>query len=137
MYAWAVAANALNPIPGVDVSFDLAAFYKMAQEIRESFGLDETVIEKYMTVLGPVGKQLADKVLAYLTKEGIMWVIKQVAGQYAKKQFVKYIPFVGQVVAACAGFAMTKTLGTYYIDNCFELAKEILEYEVMNNKDKM
>lgn len=137
MYAWAVAANALNPIPGVDVSFDLAAFYKMAQEIRESFGLDETVIEKYMTVLGPVGKQLADKVLAYLTKEGIMWVIKQVAGQYAKKQFVKYIPFVGQVVAACAGFAMTKTLGTYYIDNCFELAKEILEYEVMNSKDKM
>lgn len=137
MYAWAVAANALNPIPGVDVSFDLAAFYKMAQEIRESFGLDETVIEKYMTVLGPVGKQLADKVLAYLTKEGIMWVIKQVAGQYAKKQFVKYIPFVGQVVAACAGFAMTKTLGTYYIDNCFELAKEILEYEVMNNKNEI
>ena len=98
---------------------------------------DETVIEKYMIVLGPVGKQLADKVLAYLTKEGIMWVIKQVAGQYAKKQLGKYIPFVGQAVAACAGFAMTKTLGEYYIDNCFELAKEILEYEVMNNKDKM
>ena len=137
MYAWAVAVNALNPIPGVDVSVDLTAFYKMAQEIRETFGLDETVIEKYMTVLGPVGKKLADEVLAYLTKEGIMWVIKQVAGQYAKKQFAKYIPFVGQAVAACAGFAMTKTLGTYYIDNCFELAKEILEYEVMNNKDKM
>ena len=64
-----------------------------------------------------------------------MWVINHVAEQYAKKQFVKYIPFVGQVVAACAGFAMTKTLATYYIDNCFELAKEILEYEVMNNKD--
>lgn len=58
VYAWAVAANALNPIPGVDVSFDLAAFYKMAKEIRESFGLDETVIEKYMTALGPVGKNL-------------------------------------------------------------------------------
>ena len=109
----------------------------MAKKIRESFGLDETVIEKYMTVLGPVGKQLADKVLAYLTEEGIMLVLKQVAGRYAKKQWLKYIPYVGQVVAACAGFAMTKNLGKYYIDNCFELAKEILEYEVMNNKDKM
>ena len=137
VYAWSVAANALNPIPGVDVSFDLAAFYKMAQEIRESFGLDETVIEKYMTVLGPVGKKLGDKVLAYLTKEGILWVLKQVAGQYTKKQFAKYIPFVGQAVAACAGFAMTKKLGEYYIDTCYEFAKAILEYEIRNNKNKM
>ena len=137
VYAWAVAANALNPIPGVDVSFDLAAFYKMAKDIRETFGLDETVIEKYMTVLGPVGKKLGDKVLAYLTKEGIMWVLKQVARQYTKKQFAKYIPFVGQAVAALAGFAMTKKLGEYYIDNCYELAKAILEYEIRNNKNKM
>ncbi|WP_293828074.1 hypothetical protein [uncultured Phascolarctobacterium sp.] len=136
-YAWAVAANALNPIPGVDVSFDLAAFYKMAQEIRESFGLDETVIEKYMTVLGPVGKQLADKVLAYLTEEGIMLVLRQVAERYAKKRFLKYIPYVGPVVAACAGFAMTKTLGKYYIDNCYEMAKKILEYEVINSKEEI
>lgn len=134
VYAWSVAANALNPIPGVDVCFDLAAFYKMAKEIRESFGLDETVIEKYMTVLGPVGKKLGDKVLAYLTKEGIMWVLKRVAGQYTKKQFAKYIPFVGQAVAALAGFAMTKKLGEYYIDDCYELAKAILEYEIRHNE---
>lgn len=134
VYAWAVAANALNPIPGVDVSIDLAAFYKMAKDIRETFGLDETVIEKYMTILGPVGKNLGDKVLEYLTKEGIMLVLKQVAGQYAKKLWLKYIPFVGQVVAACAGFAMTKNLGEYYIDNCYELAKKILEYEISHNE---
>lgn len=134
VYAWAVATNALNPIPGVDVSIDLAAFYKMAKDIRETFDLDETAIEKYMTVLGPVGKKLGDKVLEYLTKEGIMLVLKQVAGQYAKKQWLKYIPYVGQVLAACAGFAMTKNLGKYYIDNCYELAKAILEYEIRHNK---
>lgn len=134
VYAWAVATNALNPIPGVDVSIDLAVFYKMAKDIRETFGLDETVIEKYMTVLGPIGKKLADKVLAYLTKEGIMLLLKHVAGQYAKKQWLKYIPYVGQVLAARVGFAMTKNLGEYYIDNCYELAKEILEYEIRHNE---
>lgn len=61
-------------------------------------------------------------------------MLKSFGGKQVTKSVGKYIPFVGPAIAACAGFAMTKTLGKYYIDNCFELAKEILEYEVMHNE---
>ena len=37
-YAWAGAANAINPVPGVDISIDVGIFYKMMRDIRESFG---------------------------------------------------------------------------------------------------
>ncbi len=129
VYAWSVAANALNPIPGVDVAVDVTAFYKMTKEIRETFGLDETAVEKYMTVLGPLCNKLANEVLAYLTKEGILLVVKRAAGQYAGKALGKYIPIVGQLLAARIGFAMTKGLGESYINSCYKLAKEIMEYE--------
>lgn len=134
LYAWSVAANALNPIPGLDVSIDLTAFCKMAKDIRETFGLDKTIIEEYMTIFGPICKKVADNVLIYMTKEGISVLIKREAGKYVTKELGKYIPFVGQAVAACAGFAMTEVLGEKYIDNCYKLAKEILEYEIQNNK---
>lgn len=136
-YALVVAGNALNPFPGVDVAVDVTAFYKMAKKIRETFGLDETAVERYMTVLGPVFNKLANKVLEYLTKEGILLVIKQVAGRYVQKQALKWLPIVGQGFAAFAGFTMTKSLGESYINNCYEVAKEIMEYEIKNNMHRI
>lgn len=90
-----------------------------------------------MTVLGPVFNKLANEVLAYLTKEGILLIIGQVAGRYAKKQIIKYIPIFGQAMAAAAGFAMTKSLGESYINNCYEAAKEIMEYETKSNMHRI
>ncbi len=86
-----------------------------------------------MTVLGPASNKLANKVLEYLTKEGILLVIKRVAGRYVQKQALKWLPIVGQWFATFAGFTMTKNLGESYINNCHEVAKEIINYEIKSN----
>ncbi len=126
-YAWAGALNAMNPVPGVDVSVDVGIFYKMMKNIRESFGFgNDEELKKYM-VLGPVAKQLINRILEYATKEGIIQVIKQLGVRYARQKFAKYIPFVGQGLAALAGFAMIKELGSSYVDDCYKLSKLILE----------
>ncbi len=126
-YAWAGAANALNPVPGVDVSVDVGIFYKMMKDIREAFGFgDDDELRKY-EVLGPVAKQLINRILEYATKEGIVQVIKQLGVRYARQKTAKYIPFIGQGLAALAGFAMIKELGTSYVEDCYKLSKLILE----------
>ncbi len=132
-YAWAGAANALNPVPGVDVSVDVGIFYKMMKDIRDVFGLGSDEELKKYEVLGPVAKQLINRVLEYATKEGIIQVIKQMGVRYARQKFAKYIPFIGQGLAALAGFAMIKELGTSYVEDCYKLSKLILE-KVMNEK---
>ncbi len=106
---------------------DVGIFYKMMKNIRESFGFgNDEELKKYM-VLGAVAKQLLNRILEYATKEGIIQVIKQLGVRYARQKFAKYIPFVGQGLAALAGFAMIKELGSSYVDDCYKLSKLILE----------
>ncbi len=132
-YAWAGAANALNPVPGLDISVDVGVFYKMLKNIREAFGFsNEEELKKY-EVLGPVAKQLINKILEYATKEGVIQLIKQLGVRYARQKFSKYIPFVGQALAALAGFAMIKEVGTSYVEDCYKLSQLILEKVVKNS----
>jgi hypothetical protein len=132
-YAWAGAMNALNPVPGVDVSVDVGIFYKMMKNIRAAFGFgSEEELRKY-EVLGPVAKQLINRILEYATKEGIIQLIKQLGVRYARQKFSKYIPFVGQGLAALAGFAMIKEMGASYVEDCYKLSKIILEKVVKEN----
>ena len=126
-YAWAGAVNAINPVPGVDISVDVGIFYEMMGDIREAFGFrDDEELKKYM-VLGPVAKQLINRILEYATKEGIIQVIKQLGVRYARQKFSKYVPFIGQGLAALAGFAMIKELGSSYVEDCYKLSTMILE----------
>ena len=56
-------------------------------------------------------------------------LLKSFAGRQAVKTFAKYIPFIGQAIAAGLGYAITSNVGNSYLSDCHELAEEIL-----NNK---
>jgi hypothetical protein len=88
--------------------------------------LSENKINNLAPTLLPIGK----KVLDIATKEGILLLLKRFAGQQASKQISKYIPFVGQAIAATIGFTMTKYAGESYLNDCHELAMKILEEEL-------
>lgn len=125
--AAASAANAMNPIPGADIAVDLSILFKLFSEIRESYGLSDDFLGKLAQSTIPIVSRLASNTIQYATKEGILFLLKNYLGRQAVKSFSKYIPFVGQAIAASIGYAITYSAGNAYLENCHKLAEEILE----------
>ena len=128
-YSALSAANAINPVPGVDVAVDIGIIYKLFQEIRTCYGLDsvkdETLLEKVKVAL-----PAANRVIAYAAKEGILVLLKSVAGKMVFKTAAKYVPFVGQAIAAMTGFGIIKLAGDSYLEDCHEVAKEFFSKNI-------
>lgn len=130
LYAGLSAANALNPIPGLDVAVDFSVLLKLFTDIRNSFGLTHDKLNILAEELaGPIA-QVLNNIIKYGTQAGIALLIEKVAGREALKEFTKYVPFVGQAIAASIGFAITYKAGSAYLDDCYEVAKVILEKEM-------
>ena len=142
-YALAGAANGINPIPGLDVGVDAGICLKLMAEVRQRFGLSESSawkLRQYEILL-----PLVKKVFDYATKEGVMLLLKSVGKRYLGKTAAKYVPFIGQGIAAAAGYAMMKYFGKVYIEDCYQLAlkmrendikADVVEGEVMEEQEK-
>jgi uncharacterized protein (DUF697 family) len=129
IYAGLAAANALDPIPGVDVAVDVGLLLALFKEIRDDYGIDDAALRK-VEVLVPTLAPLANQVVDWATKEGLMLLLKRFAARETTKEVAKYIPIVGQAIAASLGFAITESAGSHYNDQCFEIAKALLEAEL-------
>lgn len=124
--AGAAAANGINPIPGADIAVDVTIIAKLFKEIRENYGLNENKLISLKESSIPIVGRLANNVVQYIAKEGIIMLLKSFAGRQLLKTTTKYIPFVGQAIAASIGFAITTNAGTSYLDDCHALAEAIL-----------
>lgn len=125
--AGASAVNALNPVPGLDVAVDIGVMLKLFSEIRESYGLDDNVLASLKNNSVPVVATVANRIIDLAAKQGLLLLLKSVAGRETVKTLSKYVPVVGQVVAASLGFAITSAAGQSYLDDCHTLASEILD----------
>ncbi len=76
--------------------------------------------------------RLANNVIKYASKEGLLMLLKRFAGKQAVKTLSKYIPFVGQAVAAGIGYAITSNAGSSYLNDCHALAEEALRNHLGN-----
>lgn len=127
------AVNALNPIPGADIAVDLSVLIKLFTSIRSSYGLTDEKL-KGIEIAIPAIAPLANNVIKYATKEGILFLLKKYVGRQTLKQVSKYVPFVGQAIAATAGFGITMAAGISYLNDCHEIAEKILENELAKGK---
>jgi small GTP-binding protein len=125
--AAAAAANALNPIPGTDVALDLGIMVKLFKEIRDAYGLSNERLHDLAA--GPL-QAAAREVVEFASKQGLLMLLKRFAGRETVKALTKYIPFVGQVIAAAVGFGITKSAGDWYLERCHLLAEGILDREL-------
>ncbi|MBB6673681.1 GTPase domain-containing protein [Cohnella nanjingensis] len=125
-YAGLAAANGLNPIPGVNVGVDISIMFKLFADVRSAYGLTDEKVNKLIPSLLPLGKRVLD----YSTKEGIALLLKRFAGKGASVQIGRFVPFIGQAVAAAAGFGLTLAAGKSYLNDCHELAERILAAEL-------
>lgn len=128
--AAAAAANGINPVPGADVAVDISIIMKLFKEIRDDYGLSDNFLTSLKQSSIPVVGRLANNVVQYAAKEGILVLLKSFAGRQAVKSFAKYIPLIGQALAASLGYAITSNVGNSYHSDCYQLAEEILNNEL-------
>lgn len=130
--ASAAALNGINPIPGLDISLDIAILMTMSKEIQNIYGLDEKSIDELskrmgnnanFTVIKTKAGQYATK---FIAKEGIMLLLKRLSVSIGSKEVLKYIPFVGQIAAAGIGYKMTDSFGSDLVEESEALVHEIL-----------
>jgi uncharacterized protein (DUF697 family) len=136
-YSWLAAGNALNPIPGVNVAVDLGILLRMFNEIKEMYGLDDEELKKIETIVevsNPILASMIKNVLEWSTKEGLMLLLKNVATKVAVVNTAKYIPILGTMVAAGAGYGIAQYAGNEYLDKCHQIAKTFLEENIKYEK---
>ncbi|SFE96769.1 hypothetical protein SAMN05428981_11151 [Bacillus sp. OV194] len=100
--------------------------------INEKFGLapgqiekmDATLKGKIIVLITSAGSQFAGRVV---TKQMISLLLKKAGKRIAVKQVTKFVPFVGQAVAAGISFAAMKYLGNSHIEECYQVCKKMIE----------
>jgi uncharacterized protein (DUF697 family) len=125
--AAASAANALNPVPGTDIAVDISILIKLFKDIRDTYGLTDSFLHKLQQSAIPIVQNLASNVVKYATQGGILMLLKNFAGRQTTKEVTKFIPIIGQLIAASLGFAITHSAGNSYLNDCHKLAEEILK----------
>jgi GTP-binding protein EngB required for normal cell division/uncharacterized protein (DUF697 family) len=126
----ASAANAINPIPGADIAVDMSILIGLFKTLRDCYGLNDEILNKYSTL--PLVAPLANNILKYARKEGILMILKQFAHKQVAKSVLKYVPIWGQGVAAGIGYKITSSAGKSYLDDCHQLAEQTLEKNLKN-----
>jgi len=128
------AANGFNPIPGADIAIDLSTLASLLVRIRSHYGLSDKRLERYLQI-APAAKMVVDRLLKYATREGLLRLLRRFASQTLQRQASKYIPLVGQTVAALVGYGVTQQVGFEFLDTCHRLAKEIMQSELGPSPD--
>jgi GTP-binding protein EngB required for normal cell division/uncharacterized protein (DUF697 family) len=127
--AGASAANGLNPIPGLDISIDAGILLGLFAKIKSAYDIkDESLgVKDFLPqALAPI----ANRIISFATKDGLVILLKKFAGRVVAKSLLKWVPFVGQIIAASAGFAITMAAGKDYLKDCHQIAEFILNQEI-------
>lgn len=119
-YCKTAAVNGINPFLGVDVAVDLGIYFKMFGAIRDRYGIDHGDLKLYAL---PIAKKL----LELVTKEGLMILLKNVAGKATARTVLKYIPFAGQAAAAALSYKMAEYAGDTYEADCYSFAGGVMD----------
>lgn len=126
------AGAAIVPLPGADIGADVMLLLEMIPMINRKFGLaveqidhlDPQIKKIILVAATSIGSEMIGKLL---TKEIIIQVLKRIGIRVATKQVAKYIPILGQAVAATISFGAMKMVGNSHVDDCFEVAKRALD----------
>jgi GTP-binding protein EngB required for normal cell division/uncharacterized protein (DUF697 family) len=132
--AAASAVNAVNPVPGLDIAVDISVLVGLFKKIKMTYGLtDDRLSAKGQAT--PALAQLANNAVKYFAEDGIALLLKSFAGRETLKEVSKWIPLVGTVVAASAGYGITLAAGRACLRDCHALAMGILDREVEATRD--
>lgn len=118
------------PIPGVDFITDVAVLVNLLPEINARFGLGEAQVER----LSPSRKAIAYRLMVSaggllarkLTTTTLLTTVLRRAGlRLGVMEVTRFVPLVGQGVAAIVAYLALTHLAHKHIDECAALAREM------------
>lgn len=139
--AVASAANALNPIPGVDVAVDVGILVGMCKQLNQTYGLTEEQLDysqrsnsnlKDSAQFSGTKQAILKWVAKYAVAEGVLIALKAMGTRIAIKNVAKFLPFIGTIVSAGIGYKMTTSFGEAYLEEAELNAKKVLELILKN-----
>ncbi len=120
------AASGTIPVPGANFAIDVPVLLALFRFVRETYGLtDMALTAKEFAV--PALTPLVNNVVRYASTEGVVVLLKEFSGMVVAEQVSKFVPFIGTVIAASLGFAVTRKIGRYYLGGCHKLASAVLD----------
>ncbi|MGV9003570.1 GTPase [Flavobacterium sp.] len=131
-YAALSSLNAINPVPGLDLSVDLSLLYKMSLDIQNIYGLSKEQMNYQSHLLKEDNSKLliakaVQFASRYVGKEALLILLKRAGISLAGKEISKWVPFVGTAVAALIGFKLTSSIGNDMLNAAEEIATETFE----------
>jgi len=131
VYAGLAAANAFNPIPGLDIGLDIALLTRMARYIIATFGLTQEQIEALKAEAGKrkwayrALQEVADRFAPYLAEKFVVAALRRAGREVAVRSTAKWVPVVGTLISAGVGYQLALRYGMKLIDDCEVAAREI------------
>lgn len=125
-------AAAIMPIPGADIGADITLLLEMIAKINGKFGLspeqidalDSKTREFILIAVTSLGNQMIGKTI---TQQLVMQVLKRMGIRVTTKSIAKFVPILGQAVAASISFGAMKWIGNSHVDDCYQIALKALE----------
>ena len=119
------------PIPGIDIGADVSLLLEMIPAINEKFGLTPNQIDqlpqqvKKITVVAitSVGSEMVGKMV---TKHVLLQILKKIGVRVTGKAFIRFIPVLGQAVAASISFGAMKMVGNAHVEDCYKVVRATL-----------
>jgi hypothetical protein len=132
------AGGSLLP-PGFGAGVDAGVLMDLLPAINAKFGLAYEQIETYgqqekQMVRRFIKEQACPVVGQRLTKETIFQILKQAGVQVTAKELFKFIPGIGQVIAAGISYAVLQEIGKSHLGNCYTIALAALEMRLEGKK---
>jgi hypothetical protein len=132
VYAGLAAANALNPVPGLDVGVDLGILTALSRHVVAAYGLTEEQVEAlhrqaHLRGMAYKGvKEVAERLAPYLTEKFAVSALRRMGAEVLVRNTSKWVPFVGTLVSAGLGYKLAYHFGEVLIDDCEAAAREVL-----------
>lgn len=125
------AGAAVIPLPGLDIGTDVALLVEMLPAINSKFGLTPQQIEQMDTrskrlIVVAVTSIGSDVIGKFVSRTMVMSVLRKMGAKVATKSVTRFIPFVGQAVAATISFGVMKMVGNGHIEDCYQVCRQAL-----------
>lgn len=136
---------AVVPLPGVDLGADISLLMEMIPAINRRFGLSPDEVDELdagtrqlvFVAVTSVGSQLIGRAI---TRQVVLQLLRRVGIRVAGKSIARFVPLLGQAVAASISYGAMRLLGNAHIDDCYEVAlkagegRQVLRAELIEDR---
>ena len=134
------ATAAVVPIPGLDIGADMLLLSEMLEAINRRFGLSREQVD----LLDPQLKKIvlvaatsigSEAVGRFITRHILIGLLQRIGVRVASKSALRFIPILGQGIAAGISFGAMKMLGDAHVDDCYRVVSELHTFTVIPDGD--